>query len=410
MNIDIFREAFIRLKGKLQIIDVLFIFSLFSIFLNIPIYPIFFTSVIIVGIYSLYKDGFRKSLKEVKLNQWLLASFLLWAVVITLIRFTDYPSILIKLILNLVFLLIFSLIIQKRNNESLRRIVVKSIRYIIILNFIQLLWIYIPNNLFYEVLFNGGFENSITRYVISEYSHIIGISNKNIWAVKLALFQILYLYDLSYHEKVGKSNYILVFISIFNMLFLLSRTAQVVYILALVYFVFERVNRVITKKIKIVFYTIGGVILLGIGYIFVDKILNIKLDVTDGGYVRLIYWQTFFENITKTHFLTGNGLLSARAFLEAYSPYYIGESNMHNVFLNTWLDFGLIGLILYIGFLGGTLYWTNQFRININFIFIIVVPLLFSFMLQYLGYDNDIVLYILCAYLISQINNKAEVS
>jgi hypothetical protein len=74
------------------------------------------------------------------------------------------------------------------------------------------------------------------------------------------------------------------------------------------------------------------------------------LDSGDGMGIRIIYWLTFFQHFTEIS-IFGRGFMSGRNFLSTNAPYYLGEPHLHNLFLNNYLDFGVIGFVAYIFFL-----------------------------------------------------------
>lgn len=145
---------------------------------------------------------------------------------------------------------------------------------------------------------------------------------------------------------------------------------------------------------KYVLLTMGSLSLSYLLFKLFPILFRIKFDITDGGYVRTLYWRTFFSNIWNENFVIGNGQLFAHIFLKKYAPYYIGENNMHNVFLNMILDFGFIGLTLYLIFIFNIIRYLLKILLRSSVLFLVVFPLLVIFNLQYLGYDNDFVIFI----------------
>ena len=83
-------------------------------------------------------------------------------------------------------------------------------------------------------------------------------------------------------------------LSVCNAILCLSRTAQLTYFGALgIYVIFKimKSDKTYVKAFSVV------PILMGVCIVFVklDDLLRINFDITDGGYIRLIYWNTFMD-------------------------------------------------------------------------------------------------------------------
>ncbi|NGT79832.1 O-antigen ligase domain-containing protein, partial [Clostridium perfringens] len=105
-------------------------------------------------------------------------------------------------------------------------------------------------------------------------------------------------------------------------------------------------------------------------------------------------------------FIVGNGI--------GYSAYFIQdilgrfESNLHNVFLNIFFELGIIGIVLYITFI---IQFFKDFITRKNILknlFMIIFPMLAIVCLQYLGYDNDLVVTLTLLIIINMIMKKDE--
>lgn len=387
-------------KYEWSYIDILYSLSIISIFLISKIYPVIFSAFIGAGLYSIIK----KERIDLRRYKWIVLSiiFMILSLIVSLIH--NQLSILnyIKLFINISFLIVSYLVYKDSLDENLINKIILLIKIIILINFVQIMWIYLSNGLFKVVFLDGGLENSDTRYVVSQYKTFIGAESKNIWSSKLAFIQLIYLYYVSSKGNIDKKDWGLIIVSAINILLLLSRTGQVCYFIGLGYFVIYKLLNNKNEKIRNISKIVGLLSVVLLGFVFIDKFLNIKFDNTDGGFIRLIYWKTFFIHIWDTSFIFGNGMLYTSNFLQEYSPYYIGENNMHNVILNTWLDFGLVGLFTYIGFMGQYIYIAINKKIDLNNLFILILPLIATLMLQYLGYDNDIVIYLTLIYIVNK--------
>lgn len=381
-------------------VDILYSLSIISIFLISKLYPFIFSAFIAVGLYIIIK----RERFNIRRHKWIILSviFMLLSLIVSLIHNQLSIFNYIKLSINIIFLIVSYLVYKDNMDKNLINKVISLIKIVILINFIQIMWIYISNGLFKTVFLGGGLENSDTRYLVSQFKTFIGAESKNIWSSKLAFIQLIYLYYISTKENIVREDWYMIIVSATNILLLLSRTGQVCYFIGLGYFVIYKLLNHNSKKIKNISKILGLLGIALVGLVLIDKFLNIKFNKTDGGFIRLIYWKTFFMHIWDTSFIFGNGMLYTSNFLQEYSPYYIGENNMHNVILNTWLDFGLVGLFTYIGFIGQYIYISLNKKIDLNSLFILILPLIATLMLQYLGYDNDIVIYLSLIYIINK--------
>ncbi|EOU1940583.1 O-antigen ligase domain-containing protein, partial [Clostridium perfringens] len=159
-------------------------------------------------------------------------------------------------------------------------------------------------------------------------------------------------------------------------------------------------------KYRIGIYAVSGILFLGVLFIFFDKFFHLKFNMTDGGFTRLYIWKEFIISVFDTHFIVGNGI--------GYSAYFIQdilgrfESNLHNVFLNIFFELGIIGIVLYITFI---IQFFKDFITRKNILknlFMIIFPMLAIVCLQYLGYDNDLVVTLTLLIIINMIMKKDE--
>jgi hypothetical protein len=106
----------------------------------------------------------------------------------------------------------------------------------------------------------------------------------------------------------------------------------------------------------------------------------------DGFFARLILWSYFAGAaplFSIRECLVGHGVFSVAPFVSSH----FDEDNLHNVFLNQFYDFGLIGLVLYGSFL---VYW---FRTTVSeWRWLIVPALVIILNSQYVGYDAELML------------------
>ncbi|GAB6431277.1 MULTISPECIES: O-antigen ligase [unclassified Bacillus (in: firmicutes)] len=385
----------IQIKTTIQFLFYISILSIFII--NSNVYPIIFGFFIIsTNILLLYNGGYA-------VNKWtlLILSFLFWGILIYIIQ-NEYSSedlkMLSKMIVNLLFFFTVINSGEKIIDDKFWKRTLLVFEVIIVLSFVQYMYLYYKLDLF-SLIVNTA--DSMTAYKITENPQLLfwGNYSKNILATKIILAQICYFYIVINKFKFTKKNMLLLILSVCNAILCLSRTAQLTYFGALgIYILFTVIK---SKKTYIkVFAMLPMVLGLCLLFVKIDDLLRINFDITDGGYIRLIYWNTFLENFLETSYFIGNGLLSTANFLSRYSYYYIGENNMHNVFLNMLLDFGFVGTSLYVLML--IFYYRSYRRISAKLYNRLI--LIFSWFavtsLQYVGYDNDLIVFLIIIYLV----------
>lgn len=194
-----------------------------------------------------------------------------------------------------------------------------------------------------------------------------------------------------------KLNKIIFFIANLSILLLLSRTG-ILFILTF-YFLFY-INNFIKMKIK----NKIGVAIIGIipMYVFLKKVLNkifrigslsqLKLNfksgiITDGGLTRIFNWNIFLKNFFYEEYFIGVGLGGTKSFLIKYGT-ILADGHMHNVILNMFLELGIIGGSIYtLLLIKMFLVFKRKKLLSLYLSFLVVL------MLQYMGYDNDVVIY-----------------
>ncbi|MDA1789014.1 O-antigen ligase family protein [Bacillus cereus group sp. BY5-1LC] len=275
---------------------------------------------------------------------------------------------------------------------------------IIILSSIQIIYVYVVQNIPFTYFLN--IQSSIDAYAITRtVEPIFGHSNKNIWASKLFLIQLIYVYFIL-NGKIKIREFLILFLSISNIVLLLSRTAQIAMVIPLVYVFYKKI---FSRNSYIRFFSLFLVPLLLIGLIglVTDVILRVGDPSEDGGASRIALWKAFFENFNQTNYLVGNGLYSSYQFLMEYVPHLV-NTNMHNFIINIAMETGILGVIIYIlffVFLFKSLL-LNLGKYKIEFLLVFILPVVIILSLQYLGYDNDIVLYFALLFLIKNFYMK----
>ncbi|PFB59979.1 hypothetical protein CN268_16465 [Bacillus anthracis] len=383
-----------KMKNYDKIIIYLIMVATFSLFLEMKIYiPLFLLITLMCLPYF----------KQVNRWQIYLLFFLLYGGLLNVFYFNNFEiNLYIKFIVNLGFLLVVPNFIEKVKIDSeFNKRFKLCLELIIILSFIQIIYVYMSQNLSLSYFLN--IQNSIDAYAISRGADpIFGHSNKNIWASKLFLVQLLY-FKFILNDKIKIREFLILSIFVINIMLLLSRTAQMAMIIPFIYLFYKKIY---IKNNYIKFFVICLIPMLLFGFIEVvtDVILRIGDPSTDGGASRISLWKAFFEHFNETHYMIGNGIYSSYGFLMQYVPHYLVNTNMHNFIINIAMETGIIGVCIYILFLLGLF---RKLILGLKgykgeFCIVFILPLVLIMSLQYLGYDNDIVVYLVLLFLIKK--------
>ncbi|MGS2751259.1 O-antigen ligase family protein [Bacillus zanthoxyli] len=383
------------MKNYDKIIIYLIMVATFSLFLEMKIYiPLFLLITLMCLPYF----------KQVSRWQIYLLFFLLYGGLLNVFYFNNFEiNLYIKFIVNLAFLLVVPNFIEKVKIDSEFNNRFKlCLELIIILSFIQIIYVYMSQNLSLSYFLN--IQNSIDAYAISRGADpIFGHSNKNIWASKLFLVQLLY-FNFILNDKIKIREFLMLSIFVINIMLLLSRTAQMAMIIPFIYLFYKKIYK---KNNYIKFFVICLIPMLLFVFIEVvtDVILRIGDPSTDGGASRISLWKAFFDHFNETHYMIGNGIYSSYSFLMQYVPHYLVNTNMHNFIINIAMETGIIGVCIYILFLLGLF---RKLMLGLRgykgeFCIVFILPLVLIMSLQYLGYDNDIVVYLVLLFLIKKL-------
>jgi O-antigen ligase len=118
--------------------------------------------------------------------------------------------------------------------------------------------------------------------------------------------------------------------------------------------------------------------------------------------IRLVYWTAFFEHFDAISPF-GKGFLSAPEFLGKHAEFYRGEPHIHNTFLSTYLEMGIVGFFSFLAFLA----WYSRDcwykTANAKLWIALFLPIIAIMMILYSGYDNDVVMYLCLVCLIGSL-------
>jgi len=372
--------------------ELLFCISIISIFLPVKIYPALF----LLSSLFFIKDNHRFAI-----SNWLI--FLSVYISYTLFVFVTRTNInsfitsnIVKLVINFIFLITSINWILKRDNTNLLYWLNRSLQFVIILVFLQL-FVY---HLFSGFRFIFNVESSAEASLLYKESLFFwGVFDKNMLGGKIALLGYLYIMiDVTTKNKISLLNIIFVFLISYLSL---SRTPIGVILIGVSFILFYK-SKFYQKGILIAIF-------IAIIPIILDKLIRINniSELNDGMGIRLVYWGTFFTNFNHISWM-GNGFLAGEDFLTRYSSYYNGEPNLHNTFLNTYLDVGYIGVLSYIGFLIFIARKIISISGNYLLCLALFLPLVANMMILYTGYDNDIIVYLIITVLLC-VHKKIDV-
>ncbi len=373
------------LKIKLpNLQDFLFCACVISIFLPVKVYPIIFLVSSLI---------FLNPIESLKFKKWtfFLITYITYTFLIFVFR-SNYNffviSNIIKLTINFIFLISVISWIQKRSNDSLLYWLDKSFHVVFFLTFLQLLLYHFFSGFKYLTNIESSSEASLL------YNHAVyfwGVFDKNMIGAKIALLGYIYII-LAIVLKNKISIIRIAFILTLSYLSL-SRTPIAIISIGLFYVLFTKAK--FFQKASLI-----TICLIGLPFVL-NKVIRIDnfTELNDGMGIRILYWTTFFNNLNHISPF-GNGFLAAGSFLEKYSYYYNGEPNLHNTFLNTYLDLGFIGLLSYSLFLIFIILYTIRVSGNKILTMVCFIPLVANMMILFTGYDNDVIVYISITFLL----------
>ena len=392
-----------------KLLDNLLCLSIFTLFLPYAPYVVFFVLYILVGFFHLkscYREkGIPVLPKGTKILLIGVSIFCLYGLFMVVLNFNmELYKYYIKLPLNLMFLITVVLCINTYKVDLKK--LINTILLCMALSVIQV---------FTAATITGSWDLLVTGIKSSQdaynitYTYIwFGNEAKNIWATKMVLvFFPAYLMML--HFKLVRKSTINLFLIglIFCIIMTFSRTAILAMAAGLFFLILhwlfskgnvKTVFRNITQKFhhlnrnKKAFVIIVSIIILAVGLSTFSKVFHFDLNSSkDGANARLITYNALLNNLDEVS-LFGEGLFSATWFLPQYSSFNT-DMYIHNVFLNSYLDLGIVGIISYALIIFGLALMT--FRNLPTFLAVGLTTLYFVIVnLQYVGYDNDLVMYL----------------
>lgn len=385
----------------------LWMLCIFSIFIPFKIYiPLFMIFIIFVSVKYIVIDA-RLNHKTLRLALIILLFIMVGAFSTVLNSATSHLKEYVKLIINTLFLLSSVIFIQKNQEEFTANIhkILVLLELIILISFIQVAVNVHLMNLWKLPI--SGLSGSWQAYLIDDPTVYFGNSSKNIWATKMVFIQIIYISLIQLKlVKVKNIRWMTIsLMSLFNIIYTTSRTAQLMFILPILFFVFLYFmsSRQISLKYFMLF-AFGAMAFVVMYYVY-NKMMHFTGDASsDGLFMRFQLWQSYFEHFNDQSFhqyLLGNGFLFGDSFIDFYFHRY--ENNFHNAFINTLADLGFIGLTVYTGMILSVFFYHRLKGYELYRIVVFFLPLFICINSQYLGYDNDVMVYSSLVFMVSQL-------
>jgi O-antigen ligase len=368
----------------IKLSEILFCFSVLSVFFPIKIYPVVF----LVSAVAFYFDT-----PKLHFPKWaiFLSVFGLYALVSFFVVYDSDTSGLtniIKLLVNFIFLYFAVTWLSQRDNQRLIKSLDLILHFVFILVLLQLL--YYHQALDFRLV-SGSSSSGQASMLYKKDLYIWGLDDKNMFGARIAMIGFPYiLVPMVQKNRVA----ILRIIFIFVLAYLsMSRTPIVALMIGCGYLLWISSNK---------WLRIGMVVFVVAAFPFVlQKVIRVDqlTSSNDGMGTRLVYWKAFFQNFTEIP-VWGIGFEKAPEFMKQYSEFYRGEPHIHNTFLNAYLELGIVGLLSIVSFLVFFIQACFRKTANTHFWIMVFLPLLAILMILYSGYDNDIVLYLSLIFLL----------
>jgi O-antigen ligase len=119
----------------------------------------------------------------------------------------------------------------------------------------------------------------------------------------------------------------------------------------------------------------------------------------DGMGIRLVYWTAFFDHFSDLS-IWGGGFLEAGRFLGQNAEFYRGEPHIHNTWMTTYVEFGIVGFLAFTAFVALFFQACFQQIRQVGLWIVLFLPILAIMMILYSGYDNDLIVYFILIWLV----------
>ena len=370
--------------SALRLSEVMFCLCVLSIFLPVKVYPV----VLLISCFVFYRE-----LPHLPVPRWVifLGLYSLCAIISFLFFYNGESSLLTnlaKLLINFIFLYFAVTWLQSRDNTDLLRMVDFTLALVFLLVFVQL--VVYHQAMDFRLLY-GSSSSGQASSLYNKSLYFWGLDDKNMFGARIAMLGFPFvLIPFVRNHKISWWRIFGIFLLAYMSL---SRTPIVALLIGV--FLLIWLSTGTRWRIILVFSMI-----LVLPFVL-EKLIRIEnlTASNDGMGVRLVYWKAFFNNFSEISPL-GNGFMQAPEFLKEYADFYRGEPHIHNTFLTSYLELGVVGLVTYVLFL--IYFYKDCQRLGQpqKFWWMVFIPLLSIMMILYSGYDNDIVMYLSLAVLL----------
>ena len=315
-------------------------------------------------------------------------AYLLYVLAIFGVRGGDV-AVLVKLVVNVLFFLaaclFFLSMAGEGKAEAVKKTVVLACFVSIVLSFAQTLMSVAVGHLWFLPL---SISDSTDAYAIQDACRIyFGDQNKNIWATK-TLFSYLTFFALR-DSRWRMKDTVALCLFLFVMVYTSSRTAQLALIVSMSLYALRQVwprARFLVKSSMLALA--GAAAMVGLAIL---RLPAAQLDISqgnggDGLLARFILWNylaTALPDFGLREWVFGHGVFAVSSFMNVMFE----ENNLHNVFLNQFFDYGVVGVALYCCFLSFFFLSLSSRR---RWLFVPAVAIAVSS--QYFGYDAELMI------------------
>lgn len=371
-------------RTSITLTEGLFLLSLLSIFLPWKIYPVVFLASSVL---------FLREAWPVQLQKWNIALIAYVGYGLLVFAFTfeaenQQVANAAKLVINPLFLVSSVFWLSNRDNRSLMSALDWTLGALLSLSLIQLL---VYHYSFDFRLILGSDSSGQASGLYRPELYYWGLDDKNMFGARIALLGFVFIFiPILREKKLNIARTLFVFLVAFLSLSRTPMVALLIGVSALAWMILEqkwRIALLITLAIALPF--------------FLSKVVRIDsiTSSNDGMGIRLVYWTAFFSHFSDLS-VWGGGFLEAERFLEENAKFYRGEPHIHNTFMTTYVEFGLIGFLAYASFVVFFFQACWSRVSDLGLWTVLFLPILSILMILYSGYDNDIAVYLILVWLV----------
>jgi len=364
--------------------EILFLLSLVSIFIPWKVYPVFF----LISSFFFLRESW-----PFHLNKWMiaLAVYVGYGLVVVGLTYSGSSQEIgnaAKLLVNPLFLVCSIHWLSTRDNARFTHFLDWTLGILLLLSLLQLL-VYHASFDFRLIL--GSDTSGQASGLYRPGLYYWGLDDKNMFGARIALLGFVFVcIPVLQKQKLSALRILFVFLIAFLSL---SRTPMV----ALLIGVFALSWMILERKWRIALLVAVAIALP----FFLTQVVRIDsiTSSNDGMGIRIVYWTAFFSHFSELS-IWGGGFLEASEFLEENAKFYRGEPHIHNTFMTTYVEFGIIGFLAFAAFIG--LFFQACFRRTrqVGLWIVLFLPILAIMMILYSGYDNDVAVYFVLIWLV----------